>query len=219
MPPARFLVANSRCLPRRRMSSRNPCPWRVAAIRHWRRFLRFGRYAAAVKSTADKRHDGVPILAKALVVLRCCSLGAPWRSSACRGPPSVFAVECAGRIARSPHRCLPLCFDSTICAFISVVPLFMEGRFCDPRPNSPNSKVSVSSHRDPSAQAYPWGRRHGQHRADNDRVLSLVRAPCQVLAGSLGRIICDLRRPVKHCRGTQLAVARERGGEQTSKHL
>jgi hypothetical protein len=91
--PAGFLMANNRCLPGLRHA-----PWRVLAIQHWRRLLRFGRYTAAFRSTAHTRpmECRTRYWPKPPSPCDVVSPGVPRRSAASRGPPSVFAMERAG---------------------------------------------------------------------------------------------------------------------------
>jgi hypothetical protein len=187
MHPARLLVANGGCLPGRCMNGRKPCCCHSTR----RRLLRFGQYAAAVRSTAHTRRDGGlrSALAKALVVSRCCSTGAPRRSNACRGPPSAFTTA-RGKWRDRPIDAilsLPL-LQSMRLDLISYYPWGAD--FCDPRRNSPNrgyrvEPIMIHRHRRTS---WANGRRH----VDNDRVLLPAGAFCQMLALSLRRIICDL---------------------------
>src|SRR5215467_8876042 len=86
----------------------------------------------------------------------------------------------------------PSLASTAIHAFISDVLLFLGSRFATLDEIRQTARVSVSSHHGTSAQAYLLGRRH----VDNDRVLSPAGAFCQILARSLGRIICALRSPV-----------------------
>jgi hypothetical protein len=139
--PARFLMANNRCLPGLRHA-----PWRVLAIQHWRRLLRFGRYTAAFRSTAHTRRMECRTRYWPKPPSPCdvVSPGVPRRSAASRGSPSVFAMERAG----ADGAIAPL-MPPKFALVLQSVRLYLSCHYscatipgrqplCDPRRNSPN---------------------------------------------------------------------------------
>jgi hypothetical protein len=168
------------------------------ATQRGRRLLCFRRYAAAVRSTAHTPHDGGLHSVLGPGAGRFATLFD--RRTLAIQRPAEIRPQRSPRNARGEWRDRP-----SIRPSLAWVPQSMRLYLIlyysweadwGPSTKFAKQRVSVSSHHDTSAQAYLLGRRHGRGHVDNNRVLSPAGAFCQILAGSLGRIICELRWPV-----------------------